>query len=148
MQILSINYLHHASKFCAGYDRYLEKRKMGSIGVFNWHFFFFNFFWFSYHRMYKELSLILYFYIFILILSGKGALTPLSASLIISIFYFINCFYSYYFYELAFNTKIKPNENDPYKKIKPFNIIISTLIFFIVITLNIKIYSIFLTKFL
>lgn len=141
MQIPFIHYLHHTSKFCAGYDKYLSKRKLGKNIVFNWYFFFFNFFWLSYHRMYKEFSIALYLYVLVLMYTAKGFLTPQSAGTFIFIGYFMGCFYSYYFYERAFNEKIQLNKEDPYKKIRPYNFFISLIIFSFLAIINVVVFS-------
>lgn len=129
MKIPYLNHLHQASNFCLGYDNYLEKRKIGIKTSFNWSFFFTTFFWFSYHRMYKELILSLYVYSLLLTLFSKQVLTAYSVILIFFIFYLIGCFYSYYLYEKSMNYKLNLNSENPYKKVKPFNFIISVGIF-------------------
>ena len=81
-------------------------------------------------------------------MGNKGFFTAQGAALLISTYYFLSCFYAYYFYELAFNRKLKLNEIEPLKKIKPFDFGTSIAIFVTLMTVNIKIYSVFLTKFL
>lgn len=128
MQLKFINYLHYASKFCAGYDAYLEKRKAGTIAVFNWNYFILSFTWLIYHRMYKEFIVFTYYVFFISFLLEKEMITKNTCNIILITSHILISFFTYKIYENHLNMKLQVGLKDVYKKIKPFNFFLSLVL--------------------
>jgi len=120
-----IHYFHFSSNFCAGYKNFLAKKQIGTHIKFNWYFFFFNFLWLSYHRMYKEMAAFMFIFTYITLLYVYDILTPQTATCIFYFFYALCCFQSYQLYFLKFNRSVDIKARDPFKKIRPFTPMVS-----------------------
>jgi hypothetical protein len=131
MQIRPINYLHFAHHFCAGYNKYLENRKEGGIIKFNWHFFFFNILWLSYHRMHAHVGSFIFTGWTIFFFFNSGYISSNTAKTLFMIYFFIYVLFSYHFYETHTQNKLILDGTDPYKKIRPYNFPIYITVFII-----------------
>lgn len=148
MQINPINYLHYASKFCAGYENYLGKRKLGNIIVFNWSYFFLSFTWLIYHRMYKEFIFFTYYFFIFSFLFQKNIITANIAGLVIVTSHVLISFFTYRLYENHLDMNVKLNSPDVFKRIRPFNFLASIFLTILSIIVTMVLYEIIIVNIL
>lgn len=125
-----LNYLHKSPSTPLGYEDYIKCKQEGRWLVFNPRFLFFQGFWFVYYKMYLEA------FLYTLFLATFALSIYISPSLYSGLFLASlvgMSFFSYKLYELKLELTIYKNNNNliiSYKKMPPYNNLISLIIIF------------------